>query len=83
MKRVIRAGNHSLAPLVHVVRSSRGQQWEALVCASAFRHRPMAGGGAGGAWSGKVFKPNLAPPGGVAGVPGVPRTVAGSSLACQ
>ena len=28
-------------------------------------------GGAGGAWLGKVFKPGLAPPGVLAGVPGV------------
>ena len=40
------------------------------MCASAFRRRPMSGGGAGGVRLGEVFKPNRAPPGGVAGVPG-------------
>ena len=40
------------------------------MCASAFRRRLMSGGGAGGVGSGKVFKPGLAPPGGVAGVSG-------------
>ena len=55
---------------MHVQVAFAASKRGAWVRAGAFRHRLMAGGGAGGAWSGKVFKPNLASPGGVAGVSG-------------